>query len=455
MSLTATLFSLAVLPAPANAAVMLGTLPAQLVASVGAFRGTASVVVRDPATGFRYATGDDRVVVSASLYKLGVMVEAYRAATAGELSLDGTTVTITDQDTGPDGWYTDAGTTLSVRDGVERMITVSDNSSAQALLRLLDAHRVNATTTALGLVDTRINTALPPSEQAAPYNTTSARDMDRLFLGLLQGTVVGPTQSRAMLDTLARQQVNDRIPTGVPSTATIAHKTGNLEGVAHDAGVVYTPFGPRIVVVLTTDYASYDDVVQLAGTVGFDAYWYPTDRFSAAVTSAPGTAAQAHAGEKVTVTLQVTNTSTFVWDPSVRLGAHWRDQNGRYVRWDSARVALPVLPPGGSATVSATDVAPAGNGRFTLEWEIVDEGIAWSGDRASLTLSLTSTGAANLAPALDPAAEAAAAGARTAAKAAPARPSVPSAARATPPTGRRGAAAAGPVRPSPSVPPHR
>jgi hypothetical protein len=56
-----------------------------------------------------------------------------------------------------------------------------------------------------------------------------------------------------MLLRLLRQRVNDRIPSRLPPDARVAHKTGNLPGVMHDAGLIYTPAGPIAVVLLAGD----------------------------------------------------------------------------------------------------------------------------------------------------------------------------------------------------------
>ncbi len=377
---------------PAAAATVLAvSLSSGLDSSVARFRGAAALVVSDRAVGYRYAYAEDRIFYAASLYKLGVMVEAYRQAAAGLVSLDETAVTIAEADTGPDGWYTPAGSTLTLREAISRMITLSDNSPASALLRLLDTHSVNATTAALGLRNTRINTGLPETEQTLPYNTTSARDMEKLFLGLLGGTVVSPAASGEMLEILKQQRVNDRLPAGAPAGTTIAHKTGNLDGVAHDAGILYTPAGPRIVVLLTGNFDAYEDVTALAQSVAGAVYEAHIDRLSAAVNAVATLPTNAPAAEALPLSLVVTNTSTFAWRDNVRLGAHWRNAEGRYVRWDSARAALPPLLPGESATVDAEERVPNAEGDFTLEWEVVEEGVAWSGDLLAIPLHVVAT----------------------------------------------------------------
>lgn len=370
---------------PAAADTAAAPLDLAIAGALASFSGTAAVVVSDPTTGVSYRTASAQIFPSASLYKLMVLVEAYRQASAGSLSLDDQTITISDDDLADGGVETDSGTALTVRDALERMITVSDNSCARALVRLLDTHNVNATARSLGLADTRINTTLPEEERTADYNTTSAADLERLFDGLVQGTIVNAAASRSMLDVLARQQINDRLPAGLPDGTRIAHKTGNLDGIAHDAGVITTPFGPRVVVVLTEDYADYADVITLAAAVAHDAFTIPLDRFAAAV------AAQAipsvTPGHPYRTMVHVTNTSTFAWDATFHLAEHWRDETGRYVRWDGARAPLPPLAPGQTAVVEFSGVAPSSTAPFgVLELDVVHEGYAWAGTPARLVI---------------------------------------------------------------------
>jgi beta-lactamase class A len=364
-----------------------GATPAAAAAdtALGAFSGTAGVAIADPGTGAAYEHDSGRIFPAASLYKLLVLAEVYRRSAEGELTLDDTTVTIADEDLADGGDETESGVTLSVREAVERMITVSDNSCARALLRLLGIGRVNATAADLGLRDSVINTDRPVEERTAEFNTTSVRDMERLFVGLQNGAVISATASAEMLAVLGRQQINDRLPTGVPAGTPIAHKTGNLDSVAHDVGVIATPFGPRVVIVLTADYADYADVVTLAGAIAHAAYTLPLARFAATV--APGRLSAVVPERPYSVTVRVTNTSTFAWDATYRIGAHWRNEAGAYLRWDGQRAAIPALRPGESADVTLVGEAPATPEPLgILELDVVHEGVAWSGTPARLVV---------------------------------------------------------------------
>jgi len=344
------------------------------------FSGDTSVIVADPQSGFRYSRSPDRVFPSASLYKLGVMVEAYRLAASGALSFDETTVTIEDQDLVEDGYYTAAGTTLTIREAIELMITISDNSPARALLRTEDAHNVNATMARLGLTNTRINLDLPEEEQVVPFNTTTARDMERFFVGLLRGTIVGRGESADMLAVLRRQQINDRLPAGLPEGAEIAHKTGNLPGFAHDAGVIYTRTGPRVVVVLTSDYDQYDDVITLNERIGALTYAAKLDSFAARYQTKEPPAIVVHPNDLLRWTVQVTNASDFKWNAGTYLRETVRSGTSTWTK-SLGQVTLPPLEPGASTVITVNVMAPALPGPYVLELEVYDDVLGTSGNR--------------------------------------------------------------------------
>src|SRR5207247_2412557 len=79
------------------------------------------------------------------------------------------------------------------------------------------------------------------------------------FLTLLaRHQLVSPAASDRMLARLGRQKINNRLPAQLPENVLVAHKTGNLAGLVHDAGIIYTKSGPRVVVTMTWD-ASVDD----------------------------------------------------------------------------------------------------------------------------------------------------------------------------------------------------
>ncbi len=229
--------------------------------------GLLSVVVLDPGADFAYRWNERQPFEMASLFKLAVLVEAYRRA-----SLDPAFFALTVPVARPSvasGVVVTEYAPMRVPEALERMITWSENSPAYALAQACGAQRIERTLRDLGLRDT----ALGAFREPAASNVTSAEDVAELLLAMLDGRVVSPDASAEMLLLLGRQHVNDRLSRGMRASARFAHKTGNSAGVIHDAGVAWTSFGPRVVVVLTsgveapTAYALMRDIGQAVDTL--------------------------------------------------------------------------------------------------------------------------------------------------------------------------------------------
>jgi beta-lactamase class A len=92
------------------------------------------------------------------------------------------------------------------------------------------------------------------STSLASPQQTSADDIALFFERARDGTILGPdsgAESAELYQLLREQQVNDRLPTGLPPGTAIAHKTGDIRNWAHDAGVITTPRGDVLLVVLS------------------------------------------------------------------------------------------------------------------------------------------------------------------------------------------------------------
>lgn len=262
---------------PAAALTDFQTRAGELVAGVD---GLVEVVVRQPDGETLFETNAGEPMEAASLYKLPVLVEVFRLRDAGVITFDQPLELSPDYFMEEDSVYGEESIGAFVEIGtlVENMVTLSSNVAAKALLAMAGTEQVNATMASLGLVNTEIRwspgfvgvpegnasralarVAPPPGEDAAgndpradeALNVTTAADMAALFSLLVTGEIVSPEASAEMLDILSRQQINDRLPAYLPEGTTVAHKTGNLDGLVHDVGVIWAPAGPVVVVVLT------------------------------------------------------------------------------------------------------------------------------------------------------------------------------------------------------------
>jgi beta-lactamase class A len=203
---------------------------------------TFGVVVQHLETGEAAAVRADRRFETASLYKLAVLHEVYRQHQHGELPWS-SLLTVSERHLGLElvSPWAYAGRTISVADALDRMITISDNTAGALLWTRVGQSRINQGLAEIGLADTRLDWE----------SYTTPADMARFFLLAYQGDLVDRQSSGEMLDLLARQQINDRLPRLLPRNTRVAHKTGELPGLTHDVGVIYGPSGPFVLAVLT------------------------------------------------------------------------------------------------------------------------------------------------------------------------------------------------------------
>jgi beta-lactamase class A len=80
-------------------------------------------------------------------------------------------------------------------------------------------------------------------------NTTSARALLLLLEALARGRAVGPAADAEMIAILKRQTLDDAVPAGLPPGVPVAHKTGTITRIHHDAGIVYAA-RPYVLIVL-------------------------------------------------------------------------------------------------------------------------------------------------------------------------------------------------------------
>jgi beta-lactamase class A len=219
----------------------------RLDALVAAFHGRAGVWIADStSTTALYSHDANTNVTTASLYKLGVLMEAERRVDSGQLRYRDM-ITIGEDDVTEEGSGYEVGAVLSVDDALEAMITVSDNGAALALWHLFGGDTIDATLARAGMPDFHV------TFDAAGDTVATPRAIGTFFGLLARKELVSAAASERMIARLQRQTINDRLPAALPKQTVVAHKTGNLDGLIHDAGIIFTPRGERIVVVMTWD----------------------------------------------------------------------------------------------------------------------------------------------------------------------------------------------------------
>jgi beta-lactamase class A len=227
--------------------------------------GHVGVVVKDLGSGRGAVLDGDLELQAASLYKLPVLYTVF------DLGLNmSEELTITDEALSYDAGTMElaAGETLSVAEAVERMVTLSDNTSAILLGGRVGAGHVDASIAGLGMDTTHYS---------LERMTTSAADMAHFMELVADAKAVSPAASADMLHLLLRQRVNDRLPRLLPDSVQVAHKTGNLPGVVNDVGILYGPSSTVVVAVLVSDTSDETSAATAIAQIGAAAYSYFDD----------------------------------------------------------------------------------------------------------------------------------------------------------------------------------
>jgi beta-lactamase class A len=207
----------------------------------------------------------DKPFHAASTMKVPVMIELYRQAQQNLLSLDepllvrnefrsvvdGSAYSLDEGDDSDREVYASVGKTMTLRRLCALMITVSSNFAANLLIERIGVENVRKTVARLGADGMQVLRGVEDDKafERGLNNTTTARGLLVLFERLAGGRAVDPESDRAMIGVLRRQQFNDAIPAQLPAGVSVAHKTGSITRIQHDAGIVFAEH-PYVLVVL-------------------------------------------------------------------------------------------------------------------------------------------------------------------------------------------------------------
>lgn len=226
----------------------------------------------------------DTVMHAASTMKVPVMVELYRRASEGGFSMDQRLLVVNHFASAVDGspfelipgedsdttLYKETGNRVPIRTLIHLMITRSSNLATNILISLAGPDRINVVLRSLGANAMTVRRGVQDIKafDAGMINTATARDLAILLAALETGRVATPAATREMRDHLLADEFNDRIPAGLPPGTRVAHKTGEITAVAHDAAIVYPPGRkPYVLVVMTRGIPKAEDSARLSAEI--------------------------------------------------------------------------------------------------------------------------------------------------------------------------------------------
>jgi beta-lactamase class A len=215
---------------------------------------------------------------AASTMKIPVMIELFHQVQEGKVKLtdtlliknefhsivDGSPFMLNASDDSEGELYKAEGQRRTLRELCELMITVSSNLATNLLIEMLSVENIRATVHELGADGMNVMRGVEDNKafQKGLNNTTTARGLAFLLQAIAQGRAVDTASSNEMVAILEWQKFNEGIPAGLPKGIPVAHKTGEITKIHHDAAIVFAK-RPFILVILVRGLAEKKDSAAL------------------------------------------------------------------------------------------------------------------------------------------------------------------------------------------------
>ena len=226
-----------------------------------------AVSVRDYNSDFRFGLNADCLFHAASTIKVAILLAVMKAVDDGRAKLTDPLhvrnrfLSVVDRspyklDRSSDGYpqlYKSIGRTAKIADLADSMITSSSNLATNLLLDFVGTEEAARVLRDAGVEGVHLRRGVEDENayDKGINNETTADGLVQLF-GVFRGEFLSKESRERAIHILLQQRFTSMIPAGLPSHATVAHKTGEISTVCHDAGIVYLPERePYIIAILT------------------------------------------------------------------------------------------------------------------------------------------------------------------------------------------------------------
>jgi beta-lactamase class A len=229
-----------------------------------------AVAVHDLETGQEFRYRADRWFHAASTIKVAVLLGVFAAIHRGRLipqsrlhvrnrfrsAYDGRAFRVLSERDADSEVQAAIGKTMRLIELARHMIVRSSNLATNLLLDFLGISFLQGVIEDhhLAGIDLRRGVEDELAFEHGINNRVTADGLVQLLRLIAEERAFTPELSRAMLDILHDQEFRSGIPAGLPAVARVAHKTGEISTIAHDAGIVYLPKRKPYVVAILTEW---------------------------------------------------------------------------------------------------------------------------------------------------------------------------------------------------------
>ena len=232
-------------------------------ALAGSFKGKVSLFAKNLDTGETYAFNPDERVRTASTIKIAVMIEAFARVAEGKIKWTDKVVLTKDKKVSGSGILTELsdGLRLTLRDAVNLMMILSDNTATNLVLDVLTTDAVNARMESLGFKNIKIMRRIgsggesvagkDPENKKYGLGMATPREMVLVMEKLERGEVISAAASKEMIDLMKREQGRNAIGRSLWNIP-MASKYGALDRLRSAVGILYTKKG-KIAMAISCD----------------------------------------------------------------------------------------------------------------------------------------------------------------------------------------------------------
>lgn len=232
-------------------------------ALASSFKGKVSLYAKNLDTGETYALNPDERVRTASTIKIAVMIEAYARVAEGKIKWTDQIILTKEKKVGGSGILNELSDNLqlTLRDAVNLMMILSDNTATNLVLDVLTTDAVNARMESLGIKNIKIMRKVfsggdsmagkDPENKKYGLGMATPREMVLLMEKLDRGEVVSAAASKEMIELMKREQGRNAIGRSLWDVP-MASKYGALDRLRSSVAILYTKQG-KIALAISCD----------------------------------------------------------------------------------------------------------------------------------------------------------------------------------------------------------
>jgi beta-lactamase class A len=238
-------------------------LDAQVKSLIAQFKGTVSLYAKNLDTGETYALNADERVRTASTIKIAVMIEAFARVAEGKAKWSDEVVLTKEKKVSGSGILANLSDNLhlTLRDAVNLMMILSDNTATNLVLDVLTTDAVNARMESLGFKQIKINRKVmsggesmagkDPENKKYGLGFATPHEMVLVMEKLERGEIISPAASKEMLDLMKEEQARFAIGRSQWDLP-MASKYGALDKLRSAVGIIYSKKG-KIAMAISCD----------------------------------------------------------------------------------------------------------------------------------------------------------------------------------------------------------